>query len=134
MGNTDTGNGIDELIVSGYLNSIYTYQKGKVRELLHSKYGSYTFYPDAAVVLVSEGHMDQYEERYVRTVGTEARVQGKKSWEVEHITDGQWRNRKEEYKVKGKSVGKSQYQSYVTAVEKGRAVALEELAWQTEAY
>lgn len=126
------GNGIDELIASGYLSyMVYTYQDGKLVELWTNKYGggSIRIYPEAGVVFFPDGHMDSYQDTYIQINGAETKEAAKKTWVVQHISDKESREVCD-YEIKGEPANKAEYNAYVNALKKETIVTHDQLAWQ----
>lgn len=130
------GDGIDELITyPGYgfcTEIIYTYNKGKVKEIANVGQGDFSkFYKKNKVLYCERGHMDVYNDEYYKFKGKKLI---RKAYRLEIV---EWDNGANpvttyEYYINDNNVSKDRYEKYVKKLTKGdKAQSLSKIKWKT---
>lgn len=130
------GDGIDELITyPGYgfcTEKIYTYSKGKVKEIANVGQGDFSkFYKKNKVLYCERGHMDIYNSQYYKF---KEKKLIRKAYQLEIV---EWGNDTDpiimyEYYINENNVSKDRYEKYVKKLIKGeKAQSLSKMKWKS---
>lgn len=129
------GDGIDELITyPGYgfcTEIIYTYSRGKVKEIANIGQGDFSkFYKKNKVLYCERGHMDVYNFEYYKFKGNKLI---RKAYQLETV---KWENGYDpvvtyEYFINDKRTSKDKYEKYTKKLIKGdKAQFLSKINWK----
>ncbi len=129
------GDGIDELITyPGYgfcTEIIYTYSRGKVKEIANIGQGDFSkFYKKDKVLYCERGHMDVYNFEYYKFKGNKLI---RKAYQLETV---KWENGYDpvvtyEYFINDKRTSKDKYEKYTKKLIKGdKAQFLSKINWK----
>jgi len=129
------GDGVEELITTGYMAyCVYTMKGGKLKLLNSTKYGAgkIRVYPNDGIVYFAGGHMGWYYESYCKISGSTSKVVAYKAYEYRPTKEDPdvFCESNYEYQLNGVAVSEQEYNAFVATMENKKVKKHKDFNWE----